>query len=93
IGKLKIEIFEVDTPVDLSYARSILKDICVMGNVSTTLLKLGRPNDIEREVVECIRKAGLRGYIVSSGCEVPYTTPIENVKAMVDSTLKIERKM
>ncbi|MEM2739537.1 MAG: uroporphyrinogen decarboxylase family protein [Candidatus Bathyarchaeia archaeon] len=92
IGKLKIKIFEVDTPVDLSYAKSILKDVCVMGNVSTTLLKLGRPNDIEREVVECIRKAGLQGYIVSSGCEVPYSTPIENVKAMVDSTLKIGKR-
>lgn len=93
IGRLKTRIFELDTPVDLSYAKSILKSICVMGNISTTLLKLGRPNDIGREVAECIRKAGLQGYILSSGCEVPYGTPIENVKAMVDSTLKAGRIM
>jgi len=91
IGKFRIRIFEVDTPVDLSYAKSILRDVCIMGNVSTTLLKIGKPSDIEREVVECIRKAGLQGYIVSSGCEVPYSTPIENVKAMVDATVKSGR--
>jgi len=93
IARFRIKIFEVDTLVDLSYAKSILKDICVMGNVSTTLLKLGKPSDIEREVVGCIRKAGLQGYIVSSGCEVPYNTPIENVKAMVDTAVKSGGRM
>ncbi|MEM2165275.1 MAG: uroporphyrinogen decarboxylase family protein [Candidatus Bathyarchaeia archaeon] len=89
IGKLSTRIFEVDTPVDIGYARRILSSICVMGNVSTTLLKLGKPDDIRREVLECIRKAGMYGYIVSSGCEIPYGTPIENVKAMVDSTIRV----
>jgi uroporphyrinogen decarboxylase len=58
----------------------------LMGNVrpAETMLE-GTPEEVEAEVIECLRKAGdsPRGFILSSGCEVPLATAPANVHAMI----------
>lgn len=88
INQCKTKIFELDALVDLTYAKRVLNKKCIMGNLSTTLIMSGDPGEIQEKVRESIKKAGKIGYIVSSGCEIPYGTPLENVKAMVYATLK-----
>lgn len=84
----KAKIIEVDSMIDLNEAKKRVGDkTCLMGNVDTSTLLSGNPSDVEKEVKDCIYQVGEEGgFILSSGCEVPLNTPIENIKAMVHAT-------
>ncbi|MEM3406432.1 MAG: uroporphyrinogen decarboxylase family protein [Nitrososphaerota archaeon] len=88
--EMDTKIVELDSKVDLSIAKNkIGKKICIMGNINTSLLRSGKIEEIEIEVKKCIEKVAMNGgYILSSGCEVPIDTPIENIKALVTSSKK-----
>jgi len=73
--------------VDLGEARERVGDrVTLMGNIRPcqTLLE-GTPEQIEAEVIECLRRAGSspRGYLLATGCEVPLNTPVEGLRAMM----------
>ena len=59
--------------------------IRVVGNYNTSKMAFSTPQDIYREVRLMVDhgKIAKKGYIVSTGCEVPIMTPPENVKAFV----------
>jgi uroporphyrinogen decarboxylase len=87
-------IIELDYLVDLKTAKKeIGRSVCIQGNMNPTgTLFGGRPEDVEREAKDCIMKAsGGGGFILSSGCEVPLGTPLENVRAMVTAGRKYGR--
>jgi uroporphyrinogen decarboxylase len=71
--------------VDLSDARRIVgNEIVLMGNVPTQLLHLGAPGQVREAARRCLAAAGRR-VILSSACDVPRDSPVENVKALVDA--------
>lgn len=83
------DILSVDQ-IDMETAKQKAGDkTCLLGNVkpAETLLK-GTPEMVMAEVKEIIEKAGdsPRGLIVSSGCEIPFNTPSENIAALIDAT-------
>ena len=81
-----VDCLSLVSKVDFAYAREVLgENYCLMGNVDPTfLLPFGKPEEVERESREVIRKAGMSGnLILSSGCGVPSITPPENIEAMV----------
>jgi MtaA/CmuA family methyltransferase len=82
--ELPADMFELDFPVDLEYARQTLgANRVISGNVSTvTTLMTGTPEDVYRVAAECHRLSG-RYHIVNSGCEVSPLTPPENLRALV----------
>jgi len=87
-------IVELDYLVDLQTAKEeIGRSVCIEGNVKPTrTLSSGRPQDVEMEARECIRKAAPGGgFILSSGCELPLNTPLENVRALVLAAKKYGR--
>ena len=62
------------------------KNACLIGNVSSSMLKLGTPQDVRDYVKKLIDTAGKGGgFIVSNGAFFDEAKP-ENVKAMVDFT-------
>lgn len=79
------DILSLDMAVDFERARAVLgPDCCLMGNVSTTLLATGSPEEVKEATREVIRKAGKNGHlIISGGCLIGETCPAENMKAMV----------
>ncbi|HME52747.1 MAG TPA: uroporphyrinogen decarboxylase family protein [Candidatus Lokiarchaeia archaeon] len=83
----KIEIFSVDR-VDLAAAKQALgkRFVILLGNVSTSVLRFGTPEDVEREARACIR-AGAHGgnYILSSGCDIAPGTPPANIEALMQT--------
>lgn len=70
------------------------KEICgsnfsIMGNVSSTLQRMGTPQQIEAECKNLINTVGEDGgFILSSGCEVAIDAPFENIKALINSASK-----
>jgi uroporphyrinogen decarboxylase len=55
-----------------------------MGNVdSVQVMHQGTPEDVERESLECVKKAGAKGgFILSGDCELPPGIPVQNLRAM-----------
>ena len=85
MGRLNCEIVDLDYPAPISEARSRMgpKQV-LLGNIHPVkVLRDGTPRTIADAIAECHRQAGT-GYIVSAGCEVPRTTPPENVLALRD---------
>jgi uroporphyrinogen decarboxylase len=79
-------VLEVDFPVDLARAKSIVgRQVCLEGNIDPSgILLNGDVSKVMWSSKECIEKAAVGGgFILSSGCEVPLDAPIENLKAMV----------
>lgn len=78
---------------DIRKAKEILAGhMCIKGNISSTLLSLGTPDEVEREarnLIEDLAPGG--GFILASGCEVPIDAPLENVRAMIGAARKYGR--
>jgi uroporphyrinogen-III decarboxylase len=80
-------ILAVDHETDLYKAKEILGDrMCLLGNVSPQLLALGTVDQVVDEckhLIDVVGKGG--GFILSSGCEVPYNARPENVQALIET--------
>jgi uroporphyrinogen decarboxylase len=80
------KILELDYQVDLREAKKkVGSKVCIQGNLNPTgSLLNGSTDDILKEARECIESAAKGGgYILSSGCEIPYEAKIENLRALV----------
>lgn len=79
-------LLALDQMTDMYGAKEILGDhTCLMGNVSPQLLALGTVDEVAaecRQLIDVVGKGG--GFILSSGCEVPYNAKPENVAAMIE---------
>lgn len=82
-----VDCLSLDEGVDFERARKLLgPKYCLMGNVSTSLLALGSPEDVAAATKEVIEKAGRDGALmVSGGCIIPDICPPENIRAMVEA--------
>ncbi len=80
-------ILDLDSTSDIFKAKEMLGDrMCIMGDVPSSLLTLGTPDEVASYCQKLIDKVGRGGgFILSSGCTVPYNAKYENLKAMVDT--------
>jgi uroporphyrinogen decarboxylase len=86
MAKVGANGISIDAPVDVGFAKEkTLGRVCIWGNVSpVNVLLHGTREDVRRACEDCIQKAGKKGFVLSSGCEVPRKTPPENLKTMVE---------
>ncbi len=79
----------LDSPaagVDLpAVAKSLPPEVVIMGNVNPTgALLHGRPAEVELETTELLRRmAPYPNFVLSSGCDLPQETPLENIHAFM----------
>jgi uroporphyrinogen decarboxylase len=76
----------LDTPMDFPELAKIVPDnIDLIGNVDPTKVFLdGTPEDVERETIEFLKSMeGVKNFILSSGCDLPLGTPLENIDAFM----------
>jgi uroporphyrinogen decarboxylase len=59
--------------------------ICLMGNINPYTFSSGLVKDIASEVKACMAAAPDRGFILSTGCEVPLGTPAEEMEVLWDT--------
>ncbi len=75
----------IDENIPLDYVRDICKryGISFGGNLQLTLvLLMGTAEDCQKHALECIDTAGETGFILAPGCDLPMTTPVENIQAI-----------
>ncbi|MCT8977323.1 uroporphyrinogen decarboxylase family protein [Clostridium sp. CX1] len=81
--------FSIDNAEDLEEAKEIMGDrVVITGNVPPVeAVYSGSKEDIFRSVKECIRKGhdSKKGYILSTGCQIPMHTPIEKVEMFMEA--------
>jgi len=85
MGRLGCAIVDLDSLSPLDAARQKMgPDQVLLGNLNpVTVLMNGNPETVTASIAECHRLAGPR-FIVGAGCEVPVTTPPENLRALCE---------
>jgi uroporphyrinogen-III decarboxylase len=81
-------ILYLDDKTDIFKAKEVLGDsMCLMGNVSASLLSLGTPKKVEEATKKILEGCADGGGLIIS-CENPPDARFENLKALVDATKK-----
>lgn len=79
-----ISSFSIDNVEDLQEAKEVMgNDVIIVGNVPPVdVMKLGDRQTIRDAVKSCILKGhnSPKGYIISTGCQVPIGTPREHIE-------------
>jgi uroporphyrinogen decarboxylase len=85
----------LDDEVDLAEASAAVGDrVALVGNIRpTSTMALGTPDDVRRNVLECLLKGvgNPKGYILGLGCALPINTPMENIHALVEAAREYGR--
>lgn len=77
-------IFSPDGSTNIFKVKEVLGDhMCIMGDVPAAMLTIGTPEDVYNYSNKLIREIGPSGYILSTGCDLPFNARVENVKAMI----------
>lgn len=92
LKRLEISSFSVDNCEDLAETCEALGDtFIIVGNVPPVdILRNGSIDDVIKGVKDCIAKGSTspKGYILSSGCQVPIGTPKKNLDAYLYAVRK-----
>jgi MtaA/CmuA family methyltransferase len=80
-------VLSLDQCMDLLAAKEQVAGRCgIGGNVHPVdTLLMGTVEDVKRETMRCLNQGGKKGYILMAGCAVPPRTPLENIKAMIET--------
>jgi uroporphyrinogen decarboxylase len=86
------DVVGLDWTVDIAAARAALGDTPVQGNLDPSLL-FGSPDAVRARTREVIEAAGPRGHILNLGHGVHRNTPVENVRAFVETAKAVDRPL
>ncbi len=84
-----VDAVSLDSPaagVDLpAVAESLAPEVIMVGNVNPTgTLLSGRPVDVEAETTDLLRRMdAYPNFVLSTGCDLPQETPLENIHAFM----------
>jgi uroporphyrinogen decarboxylase len=78
-----VDMLSLDNAVDMGMAKEKVGDrICLVGNVDPTgVMMLGDGEAVEEAVKTCFQKTfdSPCGFVLATGCDVPYDAPLENL--------------
>lgn len=81
--------FSIDNAEDIEEAKMVMGDrVAITGNVPPVdVVYAGNKEDIFKSVKKCIKKGydSKKGYILSTGCQIPMHTPIEKVEMFMEA--------
>jgi len=84
-----VEGLSLDSRVDFPAVRPRLKnDVALIGNIDPVrVMRDMKPEDVAKETRMFLEKTrGIRNLIVSTGCDLPQDTPIDNIRVMIEET-------
>ena len=74
-----------DEQVAVAYAKELSEkyNVAIEGNLHlTTTLLFGSPIECVADAKSCMEDGGLRGFVLSPGCDLPFDTPEYNLEAV-----------
>ena len=89
MSRTGVDGLSLDSMVDFAAIAPKVKPGCALiGNLDPVgLLRSGAPDKVRQATREFLEKTrGLPNLIVSSGCDLPQDTPIDNIRAMIEET-------
>lgn len=92
----KKAIMALDGKTDIRKAKEIVGDrICIMGDVPAEILAFGKAERVYDYTTKLIQDIGPVGFMVCSGCDIPFNGKLENIqmmsKAVTDSAGLLKR--
>lgn len=82
----EVHISNFDYGITPQEAQSRLPNTCLNGNLRSISFVEGNPDDIKAEALALLSSfASRRGFILSSGCEIPPESNPENISALVEA--------
>jgi uroporphyrinogen decarboxylase len=87
----KADLVSLDRVSLGSAVNALSKEMRIIGNLDTSDLAFSKPDAVSKAVTQMIGigKNAPKGYVVSTGCEVPIQTPVENVKAFMKAAREV----
>jgi uroporphyrinogen decarboxylase len=85
LNDIGAELISVDYKVSLKKCREVFNGrTAFAGNMNpVNVMQRETPEGVEKACTECIREAGSGpGFLLMPGCDIPPTTPAENIRAM-----------
>jgi MtaA/CmuA family methyltransferase len=84
---LHVHLQAVDPP---KFFQELKGRVCVMAGIDhTTLLFKKSPDEVEAEVKRILGLWGREpGFMIAPGCELPYKTPLENIKRLKEAVVR-----
>jgi hypothetical protein len=86
--------FLINANMDLgAIARRLGADHFLVGNVNTTVLTLGTPDDVVREVQRCLDEARpCAGHFIKATGDLPHNIPLENIRTYFRAAADLSSK-
>lgn len=79
-------LMALDGKTDMKLAKETLGDMmCIMGDVPAEMLAFSTPEKVHEYVTNLLKVMGPTGYMVCSGCDVPFNAKLENVLMMTQA--------
>lgn len=76
-------VMALDGKTDIQKAKEIVGDMmCIMGDVPASMLAFSSAQDVYDYTANLIKTVGPTGYMICSGCDIPYNGKIENMQMM-----------
>ncbi len=81
---------DIDNQGDIFKAKKDLAGYqCIAGGIKDSQFILGTPEEMRQQVKHLCETVGQGGgYIISGGCNFPYTTKPENLRALIDAVME-----
>jgi len=79
----------LDAMVNLHYAANLISsDVLILGNIDPVrVLAFGNKEEVEEKVKKLLfDMRGVDNFILSSGCDIPLDTPLENIEAFMKAS-------
>ena len=87
-------IMALDGKTDMKLAKETVgENICMMGDVPAEMLAFSKPEKVYDYVTNLLNIMGPTGYMVCSGCDVPFNAQLENVQMMAKARDDFNKKM
>ena len=82
-------ILGFDGKTDIFKAAEILGGhTCIMGDVNAAMLAFGTPEKVDAYCKRLLEACGPTGYIMSTGCDAPFNSKLENLQTICESVRK-----
>lgn len=79
----KKAIMALDGKTDIHMAKEVVGDtMCIMGDVPASMLAFSKPQEVYDYTMNLIKTVGPTGYMVCSGCDIPFNGKVENMQMM-----------